>query len=357
MTSLRQYEIIPIPGADRVDVNTVADLFSGVVDSAAAVTERGIGRRERLSRARLAAEHERNVAGVVEGMNPYRDGQFARIADMLAIAGRSHWRPAAGSLDDAAERLALADQYEATRNQLRAMPNLAGLFTHPTSTAGPTPIPSTTPWLDNFASPASHIGPPTLMPEPWSAIPQAAIDEDPQAPGEPLATEGDPLGWHTSRWMINEAAQVVDWTVQGAADLERVVALIVNQGLERVLMADLIAGAPTQAGFEEAESAVGDVWPAGPDLILCSGHDLPRVRREYAGQHLDPSERPRIVATAGATTGTAVVLARGGVLLEATELRWMIVVEPKVLGREVMAYRYGRARRRITGAVQLVPVN
>lgn len=340
---------------NTVAATTVRDLLTGVADIAASVAADGLGRTERLARASRAAEHLRNVGPALAALNPYATGGRCLLSDLLGLAGQPHWQAVAGDLDDAAERVSLDAMHRGATRQVRALHvdlSMARDVIGPPATVSPTPL------ADELATPTTEpLGRPTIVATPWTALPAAAIDTDPIPDVSPvIGAQTVPLTWTTSRWGFSDSAEFADWTVGAAEEVERLTKLVVNVGLERELFLALTIDAPTAADYLAAEVAVGTVWPAGADIILAHAADVPRIRRTYAAANLAAEDRPWIVATAGAAAGTALFMATGAVTIETSTLDWMIADRPRDLGRDIVAYRYGRARCRVAGAVQLAPV-
>ncbi|MFX4272966.1 hypothetical protein ACQBAR_07265 [Propionibacteriaceae bacterium Y1685] len=333
---------------------TAADLISGIRDLAAATTDDRIDRPERIARAGKAARQAADVAAIVPHLDPYADGVHSRSADMLTLAGKM---TRGRDRDAAAERISMHQQHAELAAQVRAWATLDGLH-HPTSvapTAGPQ---QSAAWLNTYAQPTTAaLGPAATIPTLSDNLPEATIDPSPSNPvvsnGE-LTGDGDPLTWRTAAYGVNESLQVLDWADGGANELDQLITMIVDVGLERQLLADLTAGLTPAADLDAAEAAAGTAWGGGADVIVVHATDAGRVYGHYGAAGRHTGERPTIVTTAGATPGTAVVLAMPAIRLEAAPLEWLIQDRPRELGRDAVAIRYGRARARIAGAVQTV---
>jgi hypothetical protein len=133
--------------------------------------------------------------------------------------------------------------------------------------------------------------------------------------------------------------------------VENMLQMSVDAGLEEVIITDLTAGAPTAANVSAALAAV--TWPTGADLVLVAAADAPGVNEDFAAAGQWPTP-VRVLATAGATPGTAVVLASGGVIVEASDVEWLTAVKPSLVGQDVAALRYGLGRPRMAGSVVTV---
>lgn len=337
---------------DQVDDRTADDILSGVRDLAAACAEPGLGRSERLARLSMAGERAAHLATVAQLLDPYADRQHSRLWDAINAAGPAHRRDV-----DAAGRLDQARAADGLRAGMQRAVDLGAGLGRPV--AGPPLQPIVARWLAGYAAPAGELGPAASVPGVLDALPAATINAAKLSalPGVQLSlADGASLPWTTSTIHLNRSRQSIDWTPQQLAEFESILEAAVDVGLERQLLVDVTAAAPTAASFEAAEIAVGAAWPAGADLILVHGADRPKVVREYAAAQLHAEDRPVVLATGGVTAGTAVVLAAGAVLLEASSTDWMAADEPALLGQAATVLRYGRARLRVAGAVQLVEV-
>lgn len=126
-------------------------------------------------------------------------------------------------------------------------------------------------------------------------------------PGAVTLPAGTALPYTVARYDTTQSQSLLDWTPTAAIELEQLISFIVRVGLETELCATLTTAAGTADTFEAAETTIGAAWPAGPDLILCAGPDLPKVRRAYAEAFPNPQDRPAIKGTAGLAAGTALV--------------------------------------------------
>jgi hypothetical protein len=210
-------------------------------------------------------------------------------------------------------------------------------------------------FLDEYAVDATApLGPGRWLADAWTGIPPAVIDP---APGDEVGAAtgatlpGGKVDWHVAALAVDVSEQVADWSVGGTRETENMLRMSVDTGLEETILADLTAGAPSAASVAAALSAV--TWPTGADLVLVAGTDAPRVNADFAAAGQWPTP-VRVLATAGATPGTAVVLASGGVHVEASDVEWLTQTKPALLGQDVAALRYGLGNVRMTGAVVTV---
>jgi hypothetical protein len=194
----------------------------------------------------------------------------------------------------------------------------------------------------------------------WTALPVAFLDP---AAGDDVRTAtttvfaGTDVPWHLSALAVDMSRPRRDWSTDEGKETENALAASVDVTLEKAMLADLAAAAPAAVStFSAAEQAVGTAWTTGADLILCSGADAPKIRRQYAAEDLFEDDRPVIMPTAGATTGTALVLASTALVAEASAPDWWMVDVPNILGNQVSVNRYGLAKSRVAGAVQKVTV-
>lgn len=343
--------VVDLTGA-AVNAAVVPDLLTSVRDLAASVIEPKLSRPERISRAERATAAAAGMNAWVDGLNPYRDGIHSRLADMLAVAGLPAYEHTPDP--EAVDRLTLARAHDQLQRFTRAASDFSGLT--PTLIGAPAPLPTGFPLIDLVATSATAgLGPVNDIPGPWADLPEAAIDSAEILDVVPSITNSAKLPMTMSRWGSRVSRQFIDQP-GFTAELELVTAHVVNIGLEQALTGALALDAVAAADLEAAEAAVGAVWAPGADLVLCAGADLPKVRRLYATANLAPADRPAIMGTFGLDAGTALVLARNGIVAETTTLQWAITEAPSVLGRDVFAYRYGRAYVRMAGAVQSVTI-
>lgn len=334
-----------------VAVTARGDLLSGVRDLAASVLESGLSRGERLSRAERAAEAAGGVGVWLDALDPYRSGAHARSYDLFTATDRD-----AGDTkrEDAANRLVQRATRDQLALELRAGVDLTGLQGAPVGAL--VSLPDAFPLLGVADALPVGMGPAGEVPGPWTAVPDAVIgwdgDQAQTVPNLDMVPSDVVAAW----WWFNVSRQAYSYGSAFAAEYDRLAEHQVRKALEAKLVTTLTSGAPTATDFEAAEVAIGAVWAPGPDLVLTSGPDLPKVRRAYAAVFPDPADRPAIRGSFGVPAGTAVVLATPGVQVEASTVQWMVKDAPKVFGREVAAYMYGRAAVRVPGAVQTVSV-
>jgi len=339
-----------------VDARVIGDLLSGARDLAASVIAPDLGRAERLNRAERATAAASGVRAWVGALDPYRNREHSRVADLLATRGHRGY----AHLDtrEAADRLQLAEAHDQLTQQLRATSDLSNVYApgRADQLAPLVALDDACPLLDMAAPITYGEGPAAKTPGPWSDVPDAVIGwTDPQAETVPQLDEiSAPM--LAARWGFNVALQASAMAPGFAAEYEALARHQVRVSLEAQLVASLTAAGVAAATLEAAECAVGVVWAAGPSLVLVSGEDAPKVRRAYAADFPDPADRPIIRPSAGCATGTALVIAGPGIRTEFGGVRWTVVDSPRVLGRDVLAYGYGRASVRIPGAVQLVTV-
>ena len=357
---------------DRPDTRTAEDLRTGVRDLAESITEEGISRAERLSRARVAAEAAAHVGSAVAMLDPYADGTQSRLRDNL-LTGVNNPLHSPGR-DDAQDRLAryrTARAVAPTSSGQIGGPGLltpggTALTTMPSPFGGSSIEPTgmdaarVAPWLMEYgvlSDPPSknHEG---IQPEAWENLP--APQFNPTMPLEPSKFEisGEARVWDTSAHMVAPSRQVLDWP-EYATEIEAVYRTVVARDVETAVIARLLPMATVAPTFKAAEAAVGAAWRGGtgPDLVLTSAEDLPKVRRLYATENLtDPTMRPRIMATAGVPTGTALVLVSAAVSLRRTDVEIYVQPAPSVLGIEAAMSMHGSVALRAWGTVAKVDV-
>lgn len=359
----------------ETDLEAAGQLLSAVRDLSASVGEAGIGRAERITRSRRAAEALRDVPAVLDGMDPYRDGRHSRLTDAVQVAvgpilrnedgvqgreGEDRARSDAGMA--AAERLMVARDLADVRAQVRA----AGVGFKALGESVVAPVSEESPglsaWLDGFAAPpvGSQVAK-VVVPMSWSGLPAGTINPGPSNPAgagtgvETLA--GDEQSYTSAGWSVSRSAQVANWVLGAQAELDRYGSSVVSIALEAELIRQLADGAPTAADLEAAEVACGAAWPTGANLILCHAADRPKIIRKYAAAQLGPADRPLVLATGGVREpGTAYVIAMGGVWLEASPVEVMSEIDPGHLGVQIGWLRYGVVSRRAAGVAQKVEV-
>lgn len=350
----------PLP----IDTRTAEELVSGVVDLAAAVTAPGLGRAERLSRTTQAAHAAGDLRAMMPTLAPYLaeipnndDGhpRHSRIRDHMLvndIVAKSSPEALA-----ARERLDQDAQQRTISRQLRAWADLGPILDATPTVASVGPQPQAARFLELVAhQPTEKLGPATEVPDVWSYTPETPAPTDPRdVPFGLFEIEGTRKPWLVAKLGLNASRQVIDWPA-GAFDAEAALTYFVGIDLETQILNELATGAPTAVSFEAAEIAVGTAWVTGADLILCHGADRPKIVRSYADEGIDPTDRPTILATGGATPGTALVIAAGAVWVEASDIDFMAADEPKIFGKSIAAFRYGRGHLRKAGAIQKVTV-
>lgn len=329
-----------------VHTDTPAELVRTLHDLAAGATDPGVSRGERMARFANAGDRYRSALTAVQLLNPYTDPACSRVVDLLNPADT-----------DAPERLQLA----AAADQLRALLAYATRATDLSGTIGtgvtdqhPTAAPNAAHWLNTYATPVPVTpGRVDQIPTTWDNIPEATIGS--AEPDTASATiDGDPAPFQHAYFVANPSLQVQGWSGTAAREIEALLAMVVDHGLETHLLGQLLTGVPAAADLEAAEVAIGAAWPAGPDLILVNGTDKPAVLRDYATAGIHPQDRPTILATAGVTAGTVVMLATAGIILEATPMSWYAVPDPQHFGTAIGAGRYARVSLRLAGTVQTI---
>lgn len=346
----RRPQPIDVLEGAAIDARAGVQLLTAVADLGASALEPALSRSERLARAERATDAAAGLVKLAGALDPYADGQAARLIDLLAASGHrayaSHDAPAAR------DRLAIARAADVLAVQTRAGVNLAGL-----QISGGRLAPLVT-YADAFplleaAAPLALGGPASGIPGPWTDVPDALEDWTSDHAATPQLDEVA-ADVKVGRWAFNVSAQALEWSPAMAREYELLAAHQVRKSLETQLAGVLVAAAAAAADLEAAESAVGAVWPTGPDLVLTAGADVMKVRRLYAAALPDPADRPAIMGTFGLTVGSVLVLALPGVRVEASPVQWGVAESPRVLGREVGAWNFGRTAVRIPGAVQLV---
>lgn len=353
---------------ERPDRQTATDLRSAVHDLAAAITEPGIGRVERITRARKAAEAARNVADAVHALDPYRDTTDSRLRDLALTEGAT-----TGRYPEAADRLAMhAAARAAAPLQSGYIGPLTGLGQsspqHQPSPWGGTTIDTSsagellfTPWLLEYGVPSeapSH-GSHQIQPEPLENMPEAQVVERPfSLTPVPYEIDGDDIEWVHIGILREISRQLLDWP-EAMKETELVFELAVLKLMETRLIAALIADATAAPDFKAAEAAVGLQWPAGTgaDLVLTSSADLPKVRRLYAAENLDAALRPRILATAGVPVGSSLVMVSSAVNVKRSEILMYAEKAPSSLRVNVALDMWGAVSLRQRGTVAVVDVN
>lgn len=356
--------------ADRPDYRTAEDLRSGVQDLAESMTEPGLARTERLTRARVAAEASRNVAAAVQLLDPYRDGTHSRLRDNL-LASVESLMDVSGR-DDAEDRLARYATARAVAPTSSGQLGNGGLVTPGPGLAMPSPFGGThvepigieatrvAPWLLEYGilsdqPTKNHEG---IQPEAWENLPEPTINPAFPLESESFTIAGEPLVWDQAARRFSPSRQVLDWPAF-ANVFEEAWRTVVLRDLEIALIARLLGWATVAATFKAAESTVGKAWTGGtgPDLVLTSSGDLPKVRRLYATENLtDPTMRPRILATAGVPDGTALVLVSAAVNVRRTDLSIYTVPAPSTLSVDAGMSMDGAVSLRKWGTVAKVDV-
>lgn len=125
----------------------------------------------------------------------------------------------------------------------------------------------------------------------------------------------------------------------GAQDIKDMLKFVIHAGPERAVISDVTEGAPSAADLPDVEAAVGALWPMGAELkhrepgrpaSLAGG-----LRRRWAvGRWSSPVT---IVGSAGAAPGTVVVTSRSAVVIEVSDVAWMVQTQPVVLVQDVAA--------------------
>lgn len=364
---------------DVVELGAAGQLLSAVRDLAASVGEPGIGRAERVTRSRRAAEAARDVPVALDKLDSYADGRHNRVMDLVITAegpvgfgidggvghrGSNVARARAGEAEvrAASERLAVASQLANVRAEARAaglgIAALGEAFVAPASPEDPGPAS----WLDGFAVPVTASSAAEVVtPLHWDAFPQGVVNPGPSNPAgdgtDASVLVGEQKRYTMAGWSTSRSAQVVEWGVNAQAELDRLGAAVASVALEAELIRQLAEGAPTAADFAAAEVACGQAWPTGASLVVCHAADRPKVVRSYAAEQLAPEDRPQVLATGGVREpGTAYVIAMGGVNLEAAPVEVFSQIDPDNFGTQLGWLRYGLATARAAGVVQKVEV-
>lgn len=330
---------------------SATDLVSGSADLAAAVTAPGIGRPERISRARMATDAAAALPLLAAQLDPYASGEYSHGHDLIA-ASKPHDSRAR---DAAADRLAQYAQSRQLLAQVRAATwaDLSGAQqTGVTANALPDPAR----FLAQVGVRAAFDQAKDYLSAPLGGLPEAVLDppRGTELDQVSISLDGEATGFHTAALLVNESAQL-DWIPAEANRLEQLFRSRVNVRLETAILADLAAGAPAAATLADAEAAIGALWDI-PDLIVCHPADRPSLVRAYAAERIEPADRPALLPSAGAPAGTAYVLASTGVVVEVSEPLDMVATEPRQLGNAIAYLRYGRGRVRLPGVVQAVTV-
>ncbi|VEI03919.1 Uncharacterised protein [Acidipropionibacterium jensenii] len=363
---------------ETAELGAAEQLLSAVRDLAASTGEAGISRAERVTRSRRAAEALRDVPQVLNGLDPYADGQHSRVRDLVLTAeGPVAFNPDGPGVDHqgrnmpqafggeaavraAQDRLRVASQLADVRARAAGLgfADVGEVFVAPPAAE----LPGLAAWLDGYAQPVTASSAAKLMtPVAWDAFPAGVINpgtSNPADAGTDLSQlEGDEKRYTLAGWSTSRSAQVVNWGVNALAELDRLGTAVADVALEAELIRQLADGAPAAANLEAAEVACGQAWPSGADLILCHAADRPKIVRSYAAAQLGPADRPLVLATGGVREpGTAYVVAMGGVWLEASPIEAFSMIDPKVLGTQLGWLRYGQVTRRAAGVVQKVEV-
>lgn len=351
-------KLLPVPASSAVDSRAALDLLDAARDLTASLAAPRAGGSERLSRAQLAADAARDLRDAAPLLDPYADGRHARLLDLAALDERGRSGLRGLNREEAVERLNLARQHEQLLTQLRAVEWVE----LPTPRIGHLPPPgsvvqqpSVARFLDAYAVDASEpLGPGRWLAGSWTGIPAAVIDP---APGDEIGgpntaqLPGGKQDWHVSALAVDMSEQLADWSVGGALAVQNMLTMSVDAGLEGVILADLTTGAPTAVDIPAALAAC--TWPTGADLVLVAGSDAPGVQAGFAAAGQWPAP-VSVLATAGATPGQAIVLASGGVHVEASATEWLTQVKPALVGMDVAAFRYGLGQVRLVGAVVTV---
>lgn len=364
---------------ETAELGAAEQLFTAVRDLAASVGEPGIGRAERVTRSRRAAEALRDVPQVLNGLDPYADGQHARVLDLVLSAegplvhgidggvghvGSNMPRAFGGeaAVRAAGERLRVASQLADVRAQARAaglgFPEVGEVFVAPPTAE----LPGLAAWLEGYAQPVTASSAAKVMtPLHWDRFPAGTINpgtENPADAGTDLSQlEGDQKKYTLAGWSTSRSAQVTDWGVGAQVELDRLGVAVASVALEAEMIRQLADGAPAAADLAAAEVACGAAWPSGANLVLCHAADRPKIVRSYAAAQLGPADRPLVLATGGVwEPGTAYVIAMGGVWLEASPVEVYSQIDTKHLGTQLGWLRYGQVTRRAAGVVQKVEV-
>lgn len=359
----------------ETETGAAEQLLSAVRDLAASVGEPGIGRAERVTRSRRAAESARDVPQVLAGLDPYADGRHNRLSDAVLVAVGPVMRNEDGVMGREGQERSRSEEGRAAADRLmtgrelagvRAQARAAGLGVKALGEKVVAPLSTDSPalaaWLDGFAAPpVGSSAVKAVVPMSWSGLPDAVIDpgaSNPADGGLDAATlAGDEQDYTLVGWSTSRSAQVTSWVPGAQEELDRFGSAVVSIGLEAELIRRLAADAPAAADLEAAEVAVGAAWPTGADLVLCNAADRPKIVRAYAAAGLLAGDRPQVLATGGVReAGTAYVMASSGVYLEASTTEVYSEVDPGHLGTQIGWLRFGLASARAAGVVQKVEV-
>ncbi|QCV95727.1 hypothetical protein [Acidipropionibacterium acidipropionici] len=359
----------------ETELGAAGQLLSAVRDLAASVGEPGIGRAERVTRSRRAAEAARDVPVALGKLDPYADGRHNRVSDMMLVAAGPVVRNDAGVVGReggaaaessagraAADRLMAARELAGVRAQTRAagigFANLGESLVSPVSTE----TPGLAAWLEQFAVPAEgSVAMKKVTPLHWDKIPAGTVDpglSNPAGGGTQVTRLlGDERRYTMGSWATSRSTQAKDWAPGAEAELDRFGDAVASVCLEAELIRQLADGAPAASDFAAAEVAAGAAWPTGADLVLCNAADRPKIVRAYAAEQLAPEDRPQVLATGGVReAGMAYVLAMGGVWLEAAPTEVFSALDPENNAVELGWLRYGLVAARAAGVMQKVEV-
>lgn len=332
------------------------DLLAALDDTRAATARDGLTGRERLSRAALAADSRRDLAGLA--VSPYRrDG--SRLADAVHIARAI--RASATPEQAAAGRAAHARQAAHTLAwQLRAvvpeiLADVPGLLTHAPvgRPVGGTPAAP----LLALGSPFAPSGPTLDVPQGWDPPPMGVLDP---AEKTSYTIVKSTLGavatpWHLGVYGLNVSGQVLAWGDDARAQVEALFMAGADAALETGLIADLAGAAMPAADMDAAEAAAGSAGYGPADTVVVNPADWPAVRRGWAGVPADLLPVNRVITT-HATAGTVLVFPLAGVCLLVGDYEWSAVVEPSIVGEAVACTRAGLVAPRAAGVVQAVTI-
>lgn len=347
--------LVEVPPSGNVATDAADELIAHAREWAARSVVPGIARGERLARAGAARDAAADLDDMLRLLDVYGAGQHSRLRDVATVLNP---RSTTTDRDEAATRLDLHQQRQTLVRQWADVREALGAA-DPVPAA---PLPNPCAWLNNaayVARPTAPVGRGRLMSTAWANLPAAFVDSPPgtdvSATSQAILA-GDVRPWRSAGLAINASMQELAWSIDDGAEVEALIEAAVDLALERALLDDVAADAPTAASFAAAEESVGAAWTAGADLIVCAGQDRPKIIRAYAAEGIQPADRPTILATGGATAGTAVVMASGAVRAEATDRDELGVDEPGIMGRGLAVLRLGLAAVRVPGAVQLVEV-
>lgn len=331
---------------------TISRLLTASADDVAAALKPGLTPREAMSRAALVHDGHTNVAALAAA-NPYAAGGNL-IADLASSfdADRER-RPRDPAATARVAHVQARPQLQRAANQLLA--DNPGLITrHPAGLNFEPGLPSAP--LLGLATPHDFPGPVIDVPAGWATLPTGVLDPIEKTDVSAAAAATIPavtLDVHTGAHAVNVSRQQLDLTDDLAmADVQALVETVTNLKLEAALVAELLAAAGTAAtDIDAAEGAVGAAWGTAVDTIVLNPADAPALRRAYAPQAVPFTN---VVVTGSIAAGTALIFPRAAVWLLASQIWYASQPEPRILGVQLGASRYGAAGPRRPGVIAAV---